>query len=141
MMDKNVQVKLLEKLTCFRICSESDGEIVVRYKRWYWFDFEFVFGYGGRAEIVDACRKILDTGVKAEKLSEEMFAQNLYTVGMPDVDLMVRTGGAMRVSNFLPWQLSYAEMFFVDKYWPEFTKHELRKVLNEFEERERRFGK
>jgi undecaprenyl diphosphate synthase len=142
LMDKGVQVKLLGKVDMFpKFVVQAMEKLLSDTKDGTGLILNLCFGYGGRAEIVDACRKILDAGVKAEKLSEELFEKHLYTVGMPDVDVMVRTGGAMRVSNFLPWQISYAEMFFVDKYWPEFTKRELHKVLKEFEERERRFGK
>lgn len=140
--EKGVKVNLLGKLELFPdfvvrsmenlVGATSDGSKLL---------LNLCFGYGGRQELVDACKKIIDKGIKSTDLNESMFEQFLYTSGMPDVDLVIRTGGAMRVSNFLPWQLSYAEMFFVDKYWPDFTKKELHEVLEEYGERERRFGK
>lgn len=99
------------------------------------------FGYGGRQEIVDACRKIIDQGISGNDLDEEVLADNLYMKGVPDVDLMIRTGGALRISNFLLWKIAYAEMCFVDKYWPDFSRQDLEGAIDEYNDRERRFGK
>lgn len=100
--------------------------------------------YGGRQEIVDAAKSFaadLASGlVKAEKLGIEEFSDYLYTAGVIDPDLLVRTSGQMRVSNFLLWQISYAELYFADVYWPDFGELELKKAIREYQKRERRFG-
>lgn len=99
------------------------------------------FNYGGRAEIVNAARRIIKEGVPADKLTEKAFSEYLYTGGIPDVDLLIRTGGELRISNFLIWQSAYAEYFFSDLLWPDFDKAELDKALLTFSRRERRFGR
>jgi len=101
--------------------------------------------YGGRAEITDAVRTIAD-GVAAgdinpARISERTVADHLYTAGMPDVDLMVRTAGEVRISNFLLWQSWYAELYVADVYWPDFSIDELHKAIREYGRRERKFGK
>ncbi len=100
--------------------------------------------YGSKLEITAACKKIA-SDIKKGKLnvsdiSEDLINKNLFTYDMPDVDLLIRTGGEKRVSNFLLWQSSYAELIFFDKYWPEFTKEDLEKAIEEFKHRKRRFG-
>lgn len=98
------------------------------------------FNYGGRAEIVDAVRRIVQSGVPAEAISEELLSQHLYTAGLPDPDLIVRTAGEMRLSNFLLWQAAYAEYYSTPVYWPDFDEAELQRALDAFAGRERRFG-
>src|SRR5262245_37938316 len=102
--------------------------------------FNLALSYGGRAEIVDACKEILRDGVSPDELDEESFARRLYTAGQPDPDLVIRTGGEMRVSNFLLWQIAYAELVMTDALWPDFRKRDLFSALIEFQRRERRFG-
>jgi undecaprenyl diphosphate synthase len=100
--------------------------------------------YGGRADIVAAARRLaaqVEAGtLAAEEIDEAAFGAHLSTVGLPDPDLMIRTSGEQRVSNFLLWQLAYAEMMFVEKYWPDFTGEDLVAALAEFRRRDRRFG-
>lgn len=96
------------------------------------------FGYGGRAEIVDACQKAIDSG--AQKMSEENFAKFLYDPEMPDVDLLIRPGGLYRISNFLLWQIAYAELYFTEKYWPDFNEDDLKAAIEDFKQRKRSFG-
>jgi undecaprenyl diphosphate synthase len=98
------------------------------------------FNYSGRAEIVDAARALMAANVDPKQLDEAHFADHLYTTGQPDVDLVIRTGGDQRTSNFLLWQAAYAELIFCDKYWPDFTADDLDAALAEYERRERRFG-
>lgn len=98
------------------------------------------FNYSGRAEIVDAARALVAARVDPNQLDEAHFAAHLYTVGQPDVDLMIRTGGDQRTSNFLLWQAAYAELVFCAKYWPSFTPDDLDAALDEFARRDRRFG-
>jgi undecaprenyl diphosphate synthase len=98
------------------------------------------FNYGGRDEIVQAIKHIIDDGISAEQITEALVSSYLYTAGQPDPDLVVRTSGEVRVSNFLIWQSAYAEWYFTPKYWPDFDKDELYKAIVHFGERERRFG-
>ena len=96
--------------------------------------------YGGRAEIVDAVNKILKERKSDAPMTEDEFRNYLYLPDMPDPDLMIRTGGNLRISNFLLWQLSYAELYVTDTYWPDFSAEDLRKAIEAFDGRERRFG-
>jgi undecaprenyl diphosphate synthase len=98
------------------------------------------FDYGGRAEIVEAARRAVEAGVDAEDLDEETFASFLHEPGLPDPDLLIRTSGELRISNFLLWQLAYAELVFVDTLWPDFGEDELRAALEDYASRRRRFG-
>jgi undecaprenyl diphosphate synthase len=99
------------------------------------------FNYGGRAEILDAIRKILADHVPPDQIDEALFSRYLYTAGLPDPDLIVRTAGEMRLSNFLIWQAAYAEYYSTPTYWPDFDKQELYQALLAFSQRQRRFGK
>ena len=100
--------------------------------------------YGGRAELVDAFNTILDrvrlNGLSAFRADEETISQNLYTAGLPDPDLLIRTSGEMRVSNFLLWQIAYAELYITDALWPDFKREQLLEALLNFQQRERRYG-
>jgi undecaprenyl diphosphate synthase len=100
--------------------------------------------YGGRQEIVDAAknfaRDVLSGSADVNKLEAEDFSQYLYTAGITDPDLLVRTSGQMRISNFLLWQLSYGELYFTDTCWPDFGEDELKKAVREYQKRERKFG-
>ena len=98
------------------------------------------FDYGGRAEIVDAARRIIADGVPAGEVTEELISRYLYTAGLPDPDLIIRTSGEMRISNFLIWQGAYAEYYASPANWPDFDKDELYKALRAYTQRERRFG-
>lgn len=99
------------------------------------------WNYGGRDEIIQAVRKIISEGVPAGKVDEALLSSHLYTDGIPDPDLIIRTSGEMRTSNFLMWQSAYSEWYFTDTLWPDFSKKELQKALQDFERRERRYGK
>lgn len=96
--------------------------------------------YGGRTEIVDACKSIVRRGVKPDDLDPDVFAQHLYTAGRPDPDLLIRTSGELRVSNFLLWQIAYAEIWVTETLWPDFRRRQLFEALLEFQRRERRYG-
>lgn len=96
------------------------------------------FSYGGREEIVQACQKIIDSGEK--HISEETFKNYLYDPEMPDVDLFIRPGGVYRISNYLLWQSSYAELYFTDKFWPDFTIDDINKAAQDYSARKRTFG-
>jgi undecaprenyl diphosphate synthase len=98
------------------------------------------FNYGGRDEIVQAVRRIVTDQVPPEQIDEDLISSYMYTRDLPDPDLIIRTSGEMRTSNFLTWQGTYSEYYFTPKYWPEFDKEELRKALVEYSHRARRFG-
>jgi undecaprenyl diphosphate synthase len=102
--------------------------------------FTVAFNYGGRAEIVDAVRSIVQAGVPANKISEKTIREHLYEPGMPDPDMMIRTSGEYRISNFLLWELAYSELVFTDVLWPDFRREHLFEAVREFQGRDRRFG-
>ena len=96
--------------------------------------------YGGRDEITNAVKKIVNSGVNAEDITEDLISQNLYTYGIPDPDLIIRPSGEYRLSNYLIWQSAYAEYWFSDILWPDFTPQHLEKAINDYNHRNRRFG-
>lgn len=98
------------------------------------------FNYGGRAEILDAVRQMMAAGIKPEEVDEETMERYLYTAGLPAPDLIIRTGGEMRLSNFLIWQAAYAEYYSTPTFWPDFDAQELYRALLAYQERERKFG-
>ena len=98
------------------------------------------FNYGGRAEILDATKRLLAEGIPYQKIDEKLFSNYLYTAGMPDVDLLIRTGDELRFSNFLIWQTAYSEYYLTKLLWPDFTKKDLDKALLSYSRRQRRFG-
>jgi len=102
--------------------------------------FNVALNYGGRAEIVDAARRAIEAGVCADELDEERFASFLYTAGQPDPDLLVRTSGEMRVSNYLLWQIAYAEIYVTGTLWPDFRRRHLLEAILAYQKRERRYG-
>jgi len=99
------------------------------------------FNYGGRDEIVCAIQRILEDGVNSEDVTDELVSKYLFTAGVPDPDLIIRTSGELRGSNFLIWQGAYCEWYFTPTYWPDFDKEQLRLALEEFSRRERRYGR
>lgn len=98
------------------------------------------FSYGGRAEIVNAVNKIISLDQGKQPIDESSFRQYLYDPEMPDVDMMIRTSGVSRISNFLLWQMAYAELYFIDKYWPEFNAQDLKEAIEVYSRRSRNFG-
>jgi undecaprenyl diphosphate synthase len=113
---------------------EDRTELNTRLNLWVAFD------YGGRAELVEAARRLVESGVDPSEIDENVFAANLYAPELPDPDLLIRTSGELRISNFLLWQLAYAEFIFVDKLWPDFEGRDLREALAQYASRRRRFG-
>lgn len=104
-------------------------------------NLQIAFNYGARDEILHAVKFIVEKGLKPEEITEEIISQNLYTKNIPDPDLLIRTGGEMRVSNYLLWQIAYSEILVVKEYWPEFGKKSLANAVEVFHNRQRRFGK
>ncbi len=98
------------------------------------------FNYGGRAEIVDAVRSVMQSGIAPEEVTEELISQHLYIPNLPDPDLIIRTGGDRRMSNFLLWQAAYAEFYLTPTQWPDFGPDELYRALQDYSGRQRRFG-
>lgn len=98
------------------------------------------FNYGGQTEIVDAFKKIIKSGVSADEVTTELIEKNLYEPEIPPVDLIVRTSGEQRISNFMLWRAAYSEMMFIDKYWPDMTKQDVEYIIKEYNKRFRRFG-
>lgn len=104
-------------------------------------NLQIAFNYGSRSEIVNTVKKIVEGKIPAEKISEELISENLYTSKIPDPDLLIRTGDEKRISNFLLWQIAYSEIVVVKDFWPEFNKQSLINCVLEFQKRKRRFGK
>ncbi|MFR1502651.1 MAG: isoprenyl transferase [Opitutales bacterium] len=104
-------------------------------------NLNIAFNYGSRDEITNALKAIIQEGLKSEDITEDTISNHLYTKDIPDPDLLIRTGGEKRISNYLLWQLAYSEIYVTDAYWPEFDENELSKAIVEFEHRNRRFGK
>ena len=98
------------------------------------------FNYGGRAEIIDAVRAMVEAGTPADKVTEKRLRQHLYAPDMPDPDLVVRTSGEYRISNFLLWELAYSELVFTDVLWPDFRREDLFDAVRDFQNRDRRYG-
>jgi len=123
------KIKEAELATC-----DNTGVVVV-----------LALNYGARQEIVDAAKKFASSVIKGEAgvgdLDIDKFGHYFYTAGLPDPDLLIRTSGEMRISNFLLWQLSYAELYFPKKYWPDFKRRDLEAAIEEYQKRERRFGR
>jgi len=102
--------------------------------------FNIALNYGGRAEIVDAIRRLMEAGVPVSEIDEQRFAGFLYTAGQPDPDLLIRTSGEMRISNFLLWQIAYSEIWVTDTLWPDFRRRHLLEAIVAYQKRERRYG-
>jgi undecaprenyl diphosphate synthase len=102
--------------------------------------FNIALNYGGRAEIVDAARRAIEAGIRPEDLDERRFSSFLYTAGQPDPDLLIRTSGEMRVSNYLLWQIAYAEIYVTETLWPDFRRRHLLEAVLAYQKRERRYG-
>jgi undecaprenyl diphosphate synthase len=132
---EGVPSNILERLDHCREATQKNSGLILN----------LAFNYGGRLEIIDAVRQIArdveSRKLSPEAISEETFSQALYTKDLPDPDLLIRTSGEKRISNFLLWQLSYAELYFTDKFWPEFDEKEFKKALLDYQRRERRYGK
>jgi undecaprenyl diphosphate synthase len=102
--------------------------------------FNIALNYGGRAEIVEAVKRLVESGIRADEIDEQRVAGFLYTAGQPDPDLLIRTSGEMRVSNFLLWQIAYAEIWVTDTLWPDFRCRHLLEAIIDYQKRDRRYG-
>ena len=142
---ENIKVQFLGDLTKFKPkLQKGIYDCIERTKDNTGVTFNIALNYGGRAEIIKGVKEIakdIQEGVlKIDDINEEIFSSKLYTKGQPDPDLLIRTSGELRLSNFLPWQLVYAEFVFVDKNWPDFNEEDLDKAIIEYQKRTRKFG-
>lgn len=142
---EGIKVKVLGDISVLSKGMQSTiGKLEERTKDNTDINFNIALNYGGRDEIVKAVRKIAEKvkedEIKIEDINEEIISNNLYTSGMPDPDVVVRTSGEMRISNFLPWQIVYSEFIFVEKNWPDFNEEDLDKVIEIYQKRNRKFG-
>jgi len=139
---KGIKIAILGDFQAFpRKVVRAIKEILTIVKKHERLKVNLALNYGGRNEILRAVRKIIAEGVPPEKLTEENFSKFLYTNGEPDPDLIIRTGGELRLSNFLLWQMSYSELYFTDILWPDFGPEELDRAIADYQKRQRRFGK
>ena len=142
---ENIRVKILGDISALAPgMQKSIKNCMERTKDNTGVTFNIALNYGGRDELVKAIKQIAqeekDEKIEIEDISEEMVSNNLYTKGEPDPDLLIRTSGELRLSNFLPWQLVYTEFLFIDKNWPDFTEEDLDNAIIEYEKRTRKFG-
>jgi len=127
---ENVSPRLLKKIQKAVALTKHNDTLILN----------VAFNYGGRQEIIDAVRGMMRAGIDPDQVDDALLSQYLYTAGQPDPDLIIRTSGEMRVSNFLIWQGAYAELYVTPTYWPDFNDDELQKALDHYAARERRFG-
>ncbi|MBI4137073.1 di-trans,poly-cis-decaprenylcistransferase [Candidatus Roizmanbacteria bacterium] len=139
---KHVKLNIIGNLSMFpKDIQEKTREWMERTKNNKKITVNVALSYGGRDEIIRALNKIRNTKYEIRKLTTKNFGDFLDTAGQPDVDLLIRTGGEKRLSGFLLWQLEYAELYFTDTYWPDFTPKKFEKALLDYQNRQRRFGK
>ncbi len=146
MMAENVRIRFVGDLTALPASLQAEIQLAVSQTQHHQgIDFTVATNYGGREEIVQACRALarqVQAGVLApEDITQALFSQHLYTASLPDPDLLIRTSGEMRISNFLLWQLAYAEIYVTDTLWPDFDISEFHRALAAYQKRDRRFGK
>ncbi len=142
---ENIRVKILGDISALsQGMQKSIINCMERTKNNTGVTFNIALNYGGRDEIVRAVKKIAEQAkqdkIKIEDINEEMISNNLYTEGEPDPDLVIRTSGELRLSNFLPWQVVYSEFLFIDKNWPDFSEEDLDEAIIEYQKRTRKFG-
>jgi undecaprenyl diphosphate synthase len=125
-LDPKIQAKVLKAIEL----TKNNGQLVLN----------VAFNYGGRDEIVNAIQHMIEDGVSAEEVNDKLVSTYMYTAGVPDPDLIIRTSGELRVSNFLIWQAAYSEWYITPTYWPDFNKEEYHRALEAFAQRDRRYG-
>lgn len=142
---ENIKINVLGDISVLsKGMKNSINKAVERTKGNTGLTLNIAFNYGGRAEITSAIKQIAEeiknNNIKIEDINEELISNYLYTKGQPDPDLLIRTSGELRTSNFLPWQIAYTEFYFDNKYWPEFSEEDLLKAIKNYEVRNRKFG-
>ncbi|MEX1031029.1 MAG: isoprenyl transferase [Paenibacillaceae bacterium] len=145
LISNNVQIRMMgwkEELPPHTLKAIEEAEIKTKMNTGL--ILNFAINYGSRREMVSAVRQIADQvqngSLKSDEITEDMFSHVLHSSALPDPDLLIRTSGEQRISNFMLWQLAYTELAFVDVYWPAFTKHHLFEVIQQYQKRNRRFG-
>ncbi len=143
--EDNIKIKVLGNIEILDMkLKKSIKDCIERTKDCTGLTLNIAFNYGGRAEITNAMKqiaiKLKNNELNIEDIDEKVIQQNLYTENQPDPDLLIRTGGELRTSNFLPWQLVYSEFYFTNKYWPDFGEKDLLDAIREFNKRIRKFG-
>ena len=139
--DENVVINFIGDISKLSpILQETMANSVEKTKNNTGVKLNIAINYGGRAEIVNAVKNIVKKGIKEEDITEELITNELYTGSAPMPDLLIRTGGEMRISNYLLWQIAYSEFYVTDKYWPEFDEEALSNAIIEYNSRQRRFG-
>jgi undecaprenyl diphosphate synthase len=128
--DRKVPRRLVRRMDAAMAMTENNRSMT----------FTIAFNYGGRAEIVDAVRRLVDEGVPSHKIDERAIARRLYEPDMPEPDLVIRTSGEYRISNFLLWELAYSELVFTEVLWPDFRRENLAEAVREYQRRDRRYG-
>ncbi|MEY3222515.1 MAG: hypothetical protein RLZZ203_1371 [Cyanobacteriota bacterium] len=146
MVEENVQIQFVGNLQALpKGLQEEISRSMTETKNNQSIKFTVATNYGGRQEILQACRaiaqKVKEGLLQPDDISEEVFEAHLYTAGVADPDLLIRTSGEMRLSNFLLWQMAYGEIYITDTLWPDFDREEFRRALSAYQQRERRFGK
>ena len=142
---RNIRIRVLGDIESLdKGLRESIKKLVEKSKNNTGLTLNIAFNYGGRAELAKATKQIANmvknNEINVEDINEELISNNLYTKGEPEPDLLIRTGGELRISNFLLWQLAYTEFLFIEKYWPDFDKEDLLEAISTFERRNRKFG-
>lgn len=142
---ENIKIKVLGNIEVLDSdLQKSINNAMERTKNSTGTTFSIALNYGGREEILNAVKKISknvkENKIEIDDINEELISNNLYTNGIPDPDLLIRTSGELRLSNFLPWQLVYTEFLFLDKYWPDFTEKDIDEAIEVFKSRNRKFG-
>lgn len=142
LLDQDIRLKVLGDFDGLPfVARQSLSHVMGKTEHCRAMTLNLALNYSGREEILRACRSLVDKGVKPEAITEESFAAELYTVGQPDPDLIIRTSGELRLSNYLLFQAAYAEFYFTDTLWPDFDGTELERALADYQSRQRRFGK
>jgi undecaprenyl diphosphate synthase len=141
LIERNVRIRILGRregitpklLAGFEKCEEKTRHLTGP-------TFAVCFNYGGQQEIVDAARKCVEDGLTAQDITEEALSARLYAPDVPPIDMVIRTSGEQRLSNFMIWRTAYSELYFMDKFWPEMTKEDVQDIIKEYSRRSRRFG-
>ena len=146
MMEENVRIRFIGNLEALPTSLQEEiARSMTETKENTGIQFTVATNYGGRQEIIQACRAIAAEvqrgAISVEEIDEAIFKHHLYTAGLSDPDLLIRTSGEMRLSNFLLWQMAYAEIYVTETLWPDFDRQEFHKALKDYQERDRRFGK
>ena len=142
LMDNNIRLSAIGNLNDLpKKCQKELQDAIDKTKKNNRTTLILALSYSSKWEIINAIKQIVKDGVSEEDINEEMFSQYLTTKGVPNPELLIRTSGEQRISNFLLWQISYSELYFTEKLWPEFNKEDFYEAIFEFQKRERRFGK